>query len=100
MVPSAYDLAASLALHVVLSWLATRVMGLGLLGASLTLVVGQFAYIAWIPRCRATWAGFTWAAFADLPGFAWLSAASAVMPGWFTSLYWLLDGQHVSIYNN
>jgi len=61
--PSAYILAASLALHVALSWLATRVMGLGLLGASLTLsltwwpfVLGQFAYVVWSPRCRATWA--------------------------------------------
>jgi hypothetical protein len=35
--PSAYILAASLALHVALSWLSTYVLGLGLLWASFTL---------------------------------------------------------------
>ena len=61
--PSAYILAASFALHVPLSWIAVYVLGLGLLGASLTLsltwwpfVLGQFAYVVWSPRCRATWA--------------------------------------------
>ncbi|RLN33290.1 putative MATE efflux family protein [Panicum miliaceum] len=53
--PSAYIVAASLAIHVALSWLATCALGLGLLGASLT--------------PQRTWAGFMWAAFADLPGF-------------------------------
>nr|TKW35005.1 LOW QUALITY PROTEIN: hypothetical protein SEVIR_2G342800v2 [Setaria viridis] len=95
--PSAYILAASLALHVALSWLATYGMGLGLLGASLTLsltwwvlVLGQFAYILWSPN-----AGFTWAAFADLPGFAKLSAASAVMlvlEVWYCQVLILLAG--------
>ncbi|RLM86464.1 protein DETOXIFICATION 40-like [Panicum miliaceum] len=84
--PRAYILAASLVLLVALSWLATYWLGLGLLGASLSLsltwwvlVLGQFAYIVWSPRCRDTWASFTWAAFAYLPGFPKLSAASAVM---------------------
>ncbi|RCV13257.1 LOW QUALITY PROTEIN: hypothetical protein SETIT_2G332200v2 [Setaria italica] len=100
--PSAYILAASLALHlarhVALSWLATYGMGLDLLGASLTLsltwwvlVLGQFVYIVWSPN-----AGFTWAAFADLPGFAKLSAASAVMlvlEVWYCQVLILLDGK-------
>uniref|UniRef100_A0A804MRE8 Protein DETOXIFICATION n=1 Tax=Zea mays TaxID=4577 RepID=A0A804MRE8_MAIZE len=100
--PSAYILAASFALHVPLSWLAVYGLGLGLLGASLTLsltwwvlVLGQFAYIVWSPRCRATWTGFTWAAFADLPGFAGLSAASAVMLAlevWYFQVLILLAG--------
>ncbi|CAL5086439.1 unnamed protein product [Urochloa decumbens] len=100
--PSAYILAGSVALHVALSWVATYVLGLGLLGASLTLsltwwvlVLGQFAYIVWSPRCRDTWAGFTWAAFADLPGFAKLSAASAVMlvlEVWYFQVLILLAG--------
>ncbi|CAD6217898.1 unnamed protein product [Miscanthus lutarioriparius] len=67
--PSAYILAASFALH--------------------------FAYIVWSPRCRATWTGFTWAAFADLPGFAGLSAASAVMLAlevWYFQVLILLAG--------
>ncbi|PUZ72247.1 hypothetical protein GQ55_2G378400 [Panicum hallii var. hallii] len=100
--PSAYILAASFALHVPLSWIAVYVLGLGLLGASLTLsltwwllVLGQFAYIVWSPRCRDTWAGFTWAAFADLPGFAGLSIASAVMLAlevWYFQVLILLAG--------
>ncbi|CAN6205530.1 unnamed protein product [Urochloa humidicola] len=100
--PSAYILAASFALHVAMSWLAVYVLGLGLLGASLTLsltwwvlVLGQFAYIVWTPRCRDTWAGFTWAAFADLPGFAGLSVASAVMLAlevWYFQVLILLAG--------
>uniref|UniRef100_K3ZSL7 Protein DETOXIFICATION n=1 Tax=Setaria italica TaxID=4555 RepID=K3ZSL7_SETIT len=100
--PSAYILAASFVLHVALSWLAVYVLGLGLLGASLTLsltwwvlVLGQFAYIVWSPRCRDTWAGFTWAAFADLPGFAGLSIASAVMLAlevWYFQVLILLAG--------
>jgi len=100
--PSAYILAASFALHVPLSWIAVYVLGLGLLGASLTLsltwwllVLGQFAYIVWSPRCRETWAGFTWAAFADLPGFAGLSIASAVMLAlevWYFQVLILLAG--------
>ncbi|XP_039796338.1 protein DETOXIFICATION 40-like isoform X8 [Panicum virgatum] len=59
------------------------------------LVLGQFAYIVWSPRCRETWAGFTWAAFADLPGFAGLSIASAVMLAlevWYFQVLILLAG--------
>ncbi|CAN6175577.1 unnamed protein product [Urochloa humidicola] len=98
--PSAYILAASFALHVAMSWVAVYVLGLGLLGASLTLsltwwvlVLGQFAYIVWTPRCKDTWAGFTWAAFADLPGFAGLSIASAVaLEVWYFQVLILLAG--------
>uniref|UniRef100_K4A0G9 Protein DETOXIFICATION n=1 Tax=Setaria italica TaxID=4555 RepID=K4A0G9_SETIT len=71
--PSAYILAASLALHVALSWLATS-----------------------STSCGAPSAGFTWAAFADLPGFAKLSAASAVMlvlEVWYCQVLILLDGK-------
>ncbi|KAJ1291114.1 hypothetical protein BS78_02G293600 [Paspalum vaginatum] len=100
--PSAYILAASFALHVPLSCLAVYGLGLGLLGASLTLsltwwvlVAGQFMYIVWSPRCRDTWTGLTWAAFADLPEFAKLSVASAVMLAlevWYFQVLILLAG--------
>ncbi|KAF7008250.1 hypothetical protein CFC21_023054 [Triticum aestivum] len=100
--PSAYILTASMALHVAMSWVAVYRLGLGLLGASLTLsltwwvlVAGQFAYIVLSPRCRETWTGFTWAAFADLAGFARLSAASAVMLAlevWYFQVLILLAG--------
>uniref|UniRef100_A0A453BE42 Protein TRANSPARENT TESTA 12 n=3 Tax=Triticinae TaxID=1648030 RepID=A0A453BE42_AEGTS len=100
--PSAYILTASMALHVAMSWVAVYRLGLGLLGASLTLsltwwvlVAGQFAYIVLSPRCRETWTGFTWAAFADLAGFAKLSAASAVMLAlevWYFQVLILLAG--------
>jgi multidrug resistance protein, MATE family len=75
---------------------------MGLLGASFTLsvtwwvlVAAQFAYILWSPRCRRTWTGFTWATFDDLPGFAALSAASAVMLAlevWYFQVLILLAG--------
>ncbi|KAL6840715.1 hypothetical protein ACP4OV_029579 [Aristida adscensionis] len=75
--PSAYISAAMLVLHVALSWLVIRRLGLGLLGASLAhslswcvLVLAQFA---------ETWAGFTAQAFSGLCGFFKLSTASAVM---------------------
>ncbi|CAO1941858.1 unnamed protein product [Urochloa humidicola] len=84
--PSAYISAATLALHVALSWLVVRRLGLGLLGASLVhslswwvIVAVQFAYIVGSPRCRDTWTGFTTQAFSGLCGFFKLSAASAVM---------------------
>ncbi|CAL5062516.1 unnamed protein product [Urochloa decumbens] len=83
---SAYISAATLALHVALSWLVVHRLGLGLLGASLVhslswwvLVAAQFAYIVTSARCRETWAGFTARAFSGLCGFFKLSAASAVM---------------------
>ncbi|XP_051215667.1 protein DETOXIFICATION 40 [Lolium perenne] len=100
--PSAYILAASLVLHLGMSWVAVYKLGLGLLGASLTLsltwwvlVAAQFVYILKSPRCRETWTGFTWAAFADLAGFAKLSAASAVMLAlevWYFQVLILLAG--------
>jgi MATE family multidrug resistance protein len=100
--PSAYILAASLVLHLGMSWVAVYRLGLGLLGASLTLsltwwvlVAAQFVYILKSPRCRETWTGFTWAAFADLAGFAKLSAASAVMLAlevWYFQVLILLAG--------
>ncbi|VAH29546.1 unnamed protein product [Triticum turgidum subsp. durum] len=55
----------------------------------------MFAYIVLSPRCRETWTGFTWAAFADLAGFAKLSAASAVMLAlevWYFQVLILLAG--------
>uniref|UniRef100_A0A0E0GPX0 Protein DETOXIFICATION n=1 Tax=Oryza nivara TaxID=4536 RepID=A0A0E0GPX0_ORYNI len=86
VLPSAYISAATLVLHVLLSWVVVYKVGLGLLGASLVLsiswwviVAAQFAYIVTSPTCRHTWTGFTWQAFAGLWDFLKLSAASAVM---------------------
>ncbi|KAK2974815.1 hypothetical protein RJ640_005599, partial [Escallonia rubra] len=84
--PSAYISAATLVVHLVLSWVAVYKMGLGLIGASLVLsfswwiiVVAQFVYILMSDRCKATWTGLKWDAFSGLWGFVRLSAASAVM---------------------
>jgi MATE family multidrug resistance protein len=58
-------------------------------------VAAQFVYIVKSPRCRETWTGFTWAAFADLAGFAKLSAASSVMLAlevWYFQVLILLAG--------
>ncbi|XP_062187232.1 protein DETOXIFICATION 40-like [Phragmites australis] len=100
--PSAYISAATLVLHLLLTWLAVYRLGLGLLGASLVLslswwviVAAQFAYIVTSPRCRETWTGFTTQAFTGLCGFFRLSAASAVMlclETWYFQILVLIAG--------
>jgi MATE family multidrug resistance protein len=100
--PSAYISAATLAVHVVLSYLAIFRLGLGLLGASLTLsvsnwviAVGQFVYIVASRRCRLTWTGFSWQAFSGLPEFFKLCVASAVMlclETWYYQILVLIAG--------
>uniref|UniRef100_A0A0E0KFR0 Protein DETOXIFICATION n=1 Tax=Oryza punctata TaxID=4537 RepID=A0A0E0KFR0_ORYPU len=102
VLPSAYISAATLALHVLLSWVVVYKVGLGLLGASLVLsiswwviVAAQFAYIVTSPTCRHTWTGFTWQAFAGLWDFLKLSAASAVMlclESWYFQVLVLIAG--------
>ncbi|KAM5580652.1 protein DETOXIFICATION 40-like [Rosa sericea] len=100
--PSAYISAVTLAVHLLLSWVAVYKIGLGLLGASLVLslswwitVVAQFVYIVKSERCRHTWSGFTWQAFTGLYGFFKLSVASAVMlclETWYFQILVLLAG--------
>nr|CAD1819230.1 unnamed protein product [Ananas comosus var. bracteatus] len=102
MAPSAYISAATVAVHVVLSWVAVYKLGLGLLGASLVLslswwiiVVAQFIYIVKSERCRLTWTGLSWRAFSGLPDFLKLSAASAVMlclETWYFQIIVLIAG--------
>jgi MATE family multidrug resistance protein len=100
--PSAYISAATLAAHLAASYLVVYRLGLGLLGASLTLsaswwaiVVAQFVYIVTSRRCRLTWTGFSWQAFSGLPEFLRLSAASAVMlclETWYAQIAVLIAG--------
>ncbi|RCV42042.1 hypothetical protein SETIT_9G183400v2 [Setaria italica] len=100
--PSAYISAATLAAHLALSYLVVYRLGLGLLGASLTLsaswwviVVAQFVYIVTSRRCRLTWTGFSWQAFSGLPEFLRLSVASAVMlclETWYSQITVLIAG--------
>ncbi|OAY86005.1 protein DETOXIFICATION 40-like [Ananas comosus] len=100
--PSAYISTATLIVHLLLSWGVVYKVGLGLLGASLVLslswwiIVGaQFVYIAASPRCRLTWTGFSWQAFAGLGEFFKLSAASAVMlclETWYFQVLVLIAG--------
>ncbi|KAK3040220.1 hypothetical protein RJ639_028932, partial [Escallonia herrerae] len=100
--PSAYIAAATLALHLVLSWIAVYKIGLGLLGASLVLslswwvvVFGQFVYVMKSARCKYTWTGFSLQAFHGLWGFFRLSVASAVMlclEVWYFQILVLLAG--------
>ncbi|KDO78208.1 hypothetical protein CISIN_1g010561mg [Citrus sinensis] len=84
--PSAYISAATLVVHVLLSWVAIFKLGWGLLGASLVLslswwiiVAAQFVYILLSERCKKTWTGFSLQAFSGLWDFLKLSTASAVM---------------------
>lgn len=101
--PSAYISTVTLVLHLIISYFAVYKIGLGLLGASLTLslswwiiVVAQFVYIVKSERCKNTWTGFSLiGAFSGLPAFFRLSAASAVMlclETWYFQILVLLAG--------
>ncbi|XP_024019321.1 protein DETOXIFICATION 40 isoform X2 [Morus notabilis] len=100
--PSAYISAATLAVHVLFTWLLVYVLGWGLLGASLMLsfswwiiVVGQFVYILRSDKCKQTWTGFSSLAFSGLWEFLKLSTASAVMlclETWYFQILVLIAG--------
>ncbi|KAK9267594.1 hypothetical protein L1049_010024 [Liquidambar formosana] len=100
--PSAYIAAATLCLHLLLTWLTVYKLGWGLLGASLVLslswwivVVAQFVYILFSDRCKYTWRGFSLQAFTGLWDFLKLSTASAVMlclETWYYQILVLIAG--------
>ncbi|CAN6908073.1 unnamed protein product [Brassica oleracea] len=100
--PSAYISAATLVLHLLLSWLAVFKLRWGLLDLSAIhslswwiIVIAQIMYIKMSPRCRRTWVGFSWKAFDGLWDFFRLSAASAVMlclEAWYSQILVLLAG--------
>ncbi|GFZ06328.1 MATE efflux family protein [Actinidia rufa] len=100
--PSAYISAATLVIHLGLSWVAVYKIGLGLIGASLVLslswwiIVGaQFVYIVMSNKCKATWTGLRIEAFSGLWEFVKLSAASAVMlclETWYMQILLLIAG--------
>ncbi|KAK4857718.1 hypothetical protein QYF36_005026 [Acer negundo] len=100
--PSAYISAATLVVHLFLSWVAVYELGLGLIGASLVLslswwiIVGaQFVYILISGHCQQTWKGFDVLAFSGLCDFVKLSAASAVMlclETWYMQILVLISG--------
>ncbi|GMH05314.1 hypothetical protein Nepgr_007154 [Nepenthes gracilis] len=100
--PSAYISAATLVIHLLLSWVAVYKLGLGLLGASLVLslswwiiVAAQFVYIVRSGKCKRTWTGFNPLAFSGIWEFLKLSAASAVMlclETWYFQVLVLIAG--------
>ncbi|KAM3701480.1 hypothetical protein ACJW31_05G176700 [Castanea mollissima] len=100
--PSAYISAATLVVHLLISWLAVYKLGLGLIGASLALslswwiiVAAQFVYILMSSKCKHTWTGFSLQAFSGLWGFLKLSTASAVMlclETWYFQILVLVAG--------
>ncbi|XP_041023199.1 protein DETOXIFICATION 40-like isoform X1 [Juglans microcarpa x Juglans regia] len=100
--PSSYISAATLLVHLLLSWLVIYKLGWGLLGASLMLsfswwiiVVAQFVYILTSERCKYTWSGFSMQAFSGLWEFLKLSTASAVMlclETWYYQILVLIAG--------
>lgn len=100
--PSAYISAATLVVHLAVSWLALFVFNWGLLGASLILslswwivVLAQFLYIVTSNRCKKTWTGFSVQAFSGLWEFLKLSASSAVMlclETWYMEILMLVAG--------
>ncbi|KAK4759258.1 hypothetical protein SAY87_022389 [Trapa incisa] len=95
--PSAYISAATIVVHVPLSWVVIYKLGWGLLGASLMLsfswwiiVVAQFMYILVSDKCKHTWKGLSIHAFSNLWQFFKLSLASAVMLALETWYYQIL----------
>ncbi|KAL4628399.1 hypothetical protein ACB092_05G235700 [Castanea dentata] len=100
--PSAYISAATLVVHLLISWMAVYKLGLGLIGASLALslswwiiVAAQFVYILMSSKCKHTWTGFSLQAFSGLWGFVKLSTASAVMlclETWYFQILVLVAG--------
>ncbi|KAM0054418.1 putative multi antimicrobial extrusion protein [Helianthus debilis subsp. tardiflorus] len=100
--PSAFISAGTLVVHLMLCWIMVYKLGLGLLGASLTLslswwiiIVGQFVYILMSHRCKATWTGFNSMAFGGLWEFVKLSSGSAVMlclETWYFQILVLIAG--------
>ncbi|CAK9187791.1 unnamed protein product [Ilex paraguariensis] len=100
--PSAYISAATLAVHILLTWLVLFKFGWGLLGAAMVLsfswwiiVVAQFVYILVSERCKHTWRGFSVLAFSGLWDFLKLSTASAVMlclETWYFQILILIAG--------
>ncbi|XP_062161543.1 protein DETOXIFICATION 40-like [Alnus glutinosa] len=100
--PSSYISAATLVVHILLSWVVIYELGWGLLGAALVLsfswwiiVVAQFVYILMSDRCKHTWRGFSWQAFSGLWEFLKLSTASAIMlclETWYYQILVLIAG--------
>ncbi|KAB1199495.1 Protein TRANSPARENT TESTA 12 [Morella rubra] len=100
--PSSYISAATLVVHLLLSWVVIYKLGWGLLGASLMLsfswwiiVVAQFVYILMSEKCKTTWTGFSMQAFSGLWDFLKLSTASAVMlclETWYYQILVLIAG--------
>ncbi|CAL5408371.1 unnamed protein product [Camellia sinensis] len=100
--PSMYISAATLVVHLLLSWVVVYKIDLGLIGASLVLslswwimVVAQFVYIVVSDKCKATWTGFRMEAFSGLWEFLKLSSGSAVMlclETWYMQILVLIAG--------
>ncbi|CAL5344525.1 unnamed protein product [Camellia sinensis] len=100
--PSMYISAATLVVHLLLSWVVVYKFDWGLIGASLVLslswwimVVAQFVYIVVSDRCKATWTGFRMEAFSGLWEFLKLSSGSAVMlclETWYMQILVLIAG--------
>ena len=100
--PSSYISAATLVVHLLLSWIVIYKLGWGLLGAALMLsfswwiiVIAQFVYILVSDRCKYTWNGLSWQAFSGLWDFLKLSTASAIMlclEVWYYQILVLIAG--------
>ncbi|XP_059437533.1 protein DETOXIFICATION 40-like [Corylus avellana] len=100
--PSAYISAATLVVHLLLSWVAVYKLGMGLIGSSLVLslswwiiVVAQLVYILVSGNCKLTWNGLSMQAFSGLWDFLKLSSASAVMlclETWYYQILVLVAG--------
>lgn len=96
-----YLAAATLAIHIALSWLLTVKLKCGLSGAMVSTVLafwvpnlGQLLYVM-CGGCRETWTGFSFMAFKDLVPVIKLSVSAGAMiclEVWYNSILILLTG--------
>lgn len=84
--PLAYMSVGVFLLHILLTWVVVDVLGLGLIGAGLTLsfswwllVITNGLYILFAPNCKETWTGFSSKAFTGIWPYFKLTISSAVM---------------------
>ncbi|PIN01976.1 putative membrane protein, predicted efflux pump [Handroanthus impetiginosus] len=97
----AWSALAGLVVHVAVTWLFVRVLGLGVVGVAATLniswwvfILGMLIYIVG-GGCPGTWTGFSMEAFSGLWEFMKLSASSGIMlclENWYYRILVLMTG--------
>ncbi|EFJ21258.1 hypothetical protein SELMODRAFT_268118 [Selaginella moellendorffii] len=102
VVPMLFCSVVSLLVHILLCWIMIHKLGIGAHGAAISLSIcfwlnaGFFMLlVAFIPRCKKCWPGFSTEAFRDFKLFLRLAVPSAIMvcvEWWAFELLLLLSG--------